>query len=68
VVDAADLLILFSARGQCPDRDDYPADLNGDETVDVTDLLILFSNWGLLIERAVRLTGSVRCVLLIADG
>ena len=46
-VGIADLLLLFSAWGPCPDPPaDCPADLNGDGTVGVADLLILFANWG----------------------
>jgi len=45
-VDGADLLILLSAWGPCPDPDDCPADLNGDGAVDGGDLLLLLSEWG----------------------
>ena len=46
IVGVADLLLLFSAWGPCPDCDNCPADLDGDCTVGVADLLILFANWG----------------------
>jgi hypothetical protein len=46
VVDGADLLILLSDWGECPDCDDCPADLDNNCVVDGADLLILLSNWG----------------------
>jgi hypothetical protein len=45
-VDGADLLILLSAWGDCPDPGNCPADLNNDGAVDGADLLLLLSNWG----------------------
>jgi len=46
VVDAADLLILLSAWGECGTPDNCPADLDGDGIVNAADLLILLGNWG----------------------
>jgi hypothetical protein len=46
VVDGADLLILLSSWGQCPDSDNCPADLNNSGAVDGADLLLLLSAWG----------------------
>jgi hypothetical protein len=45
-VDGADLLILLSAWGDCPNPGNCPADLNSDGAVDGADLLLLLSNWG----------------------
>lgn len=45
-VGVADLLILLSAWGPCPDCEQCLADLNGDCTIGVADLLILLANWG----------------------
>jgi len=45
-VDGADLLLLLSGWGVCPDADNCAGDLNDDDAVDGADLLILLSNWG----------------------
>jgi hypothetical protein len=45
IVDFADLLILLSAWGNCPD-DTCPADLDESGAVDFSDLLILLNVWG----------------------
>ena len=46
-VGTADLLMLLSAWGDCPDRPDpCPADFNGDGVVGTSDLLQLLGAWG----------------------
>jgi len=46
VVDSADLLILLTEWGPCPDPLNCPADLDCDGVVNSSDLLLLLSNWG----------------------
>jgi len=46
-VDTADLLLLLSAWGDCPEPPGWcAADVDRDGDVDVTDLLTLLGNWG----------------------
>lgn len=45
VVDAADLLIVLSAWGECANPEYCPADLTGDCIVDVTDFLAVLTGW-----------------------
>ena len=44
--DGSDLIAGLSRWEPCPDRNDCPADLDGDCTVSVGDLPILLANWG----------------------
>ena len=46
IVDFADLLILLSAWGNCPNEKICPADLDERGAVDFSDLLILLNVWG----------------------
>jgi hypothetical protein len=45
-VDGADMLLMFSHWGDCPDPCCCLADLNGDGVVDGADSLILMASWG----------------------
>ncbi|MCH8822906.1 MAG: hypothetical protein IH984_05285 [Planctomycetes bacterium] len=46
-VNMDDLLIMLSAWGDCPDRNECcPADLDEDGAVGTSDILILFEQWG----------------------
>lgn len=44
-IGVADLLILLSQWGACPDPKNCPADLTNDGSVGVLDLLLLLGNW-----------------------
>lgn len=45
-VDVSDLLAVISAWGPCPDPNDCPADIDGDDVVGVIDLLAVINAWG----------------------
>ena len=40
------MLLMLANWGDCSDPDDCPWDLNGDDTVSVTDFLALLAYWG----------------------